>query len=146
LRKDSEAIIVHFDDLIGTSDAIAIHELVESAKRESNFVSVAIQIERLTVCLNKEHQYRRLLELSLSSCILQLNKSEKGVAIEGSLKDLRAIDTDNYMDERGEQKFIRNEVRNVLSLVREGVVDTDKCFLQFVYKKNTNETATNGRS
>ena len=58
---------------------------------------VRLQVHHLVVCLNKEHQHRCLLRVTLSDMrALFEHDSRSGMTIEGSISDIGAWDTDSY--------------------------------------------------
>jgi hypothetical protein len=59
-------------------------------------VKAVVEVDSLTICLNKEHQHRRLLEVTLTACRLELESSDEGLRLGGQLGDLNAWDPDNY--------------------------------------------------
>lgn len=59
-------------------------------------VEALVDLGSLKVCLNKEHQNRRLLELKLSSCQLRLLTSEDGMIFRGGVGSLAAFDPDTH--------------------------------------------------
>lgn len=150
LRKESKAIAVQFDDILGSQEEEAaespkVFSEKEAAITQGSVVSMKIQIDQLTVCLNKEHQYRRLLELTFSECNVELNTSSKGTMIKCSLKDLAAVDRDRYTFDTGEEKTITDEIRNVLSVLRVDESREANRFLHIVYKKFTKKATSADR-
>jgi hypothetical protein len=59
-------------------------------------VKAVVEVDSLTICLNKEHQHRRLLEVTLAACSLELESSDEGLRLGGRLGDFNAWDPDNY--------------------------------------------------
>jgi hypothetical protein len=101
------------------------------------------QIERLTACLNKEHQNRRLVQATLSDSYVYFEHDARSgmKAIEGFVGDVNVWDTDTYA-EKGRNAII-DENRRILVVVtaeaasplgKEGATTTDGKFLQFRYK------------
>jgi hypothetical protein len=80
-------------------------------------IRAIVEVESLTVCLNKEHQNRRLLELTLSSCQIELDSSEFGLSVDGRLGDLRAWDSDNYSTKSSDREAIVSRNRDVLKVI-----------------------------
>lgn len=97
-------------------------------------------IGSFTLCLNKEHQHRRLVELTLSSCQMSLDLSDEGTTIDGELGDLFAWDADSYGVSHNNDAAITTENRNILKVLQgdqdlnENDEGTFKRFLRFQYK------------
>jgi len=84
----------------------------------------------LKICLNKEHQNRRLLEMTLSQCRLELNSSDRGMILDGRVGTLSAWDPDRYSD------GITNENRDVVKVIPTGhnSVGRPSEFLRLTYR------------
>ena len=151
LRKESKIIAVQvfhsqFDNLIDGSKTYEANESqtdVDSDISGANSVIRAnIQIDSLTLCMNKEHQRRRLLELTLSSCNVVMRSSEQGMTIEGQLGDLSAFDSDKYVIDGFSQEFITENNRNVLSVLTDNGVENTGKFLHIQYKTFTKKATS----
>ena len=75
-----------------------------------------IELESLSISLNKEHQRRRLLKVDLTGCHTTLSSDKTGVTLEGSVRDLSAWDCDQQASSAGRQfpntcvlRVLRNE-------------------------------------
>lgn len=101
------------------------------------------QIERLTACLNKEHQNRRLVQVTLSDSHVYFEHDARSgtKAIEGFVEDLNVWDTDTYTA-KGRDAII-DENRRILGVIlseaasphgKDGATSTNGKFLQFRYK------------
>ena len=142
LRKESKTIAVQvfhqkIDDMLsGAKNEEAMKTSLEtpSAKPE---VRAKIHIDSLTVCLNKEHQYRRLLELTFSTCEVQMISSDHGMLIDAKLADLAAFDMDGCFQDADEESFVSKENRKVLSVLAERNTVENGQFIHFVYKTFT---------
>jgi hypothetical protein len=140
LRKETKMKAVQvfnqqFDDLISprSNDAIADEEqqqtlptdTTEPASKISSAETVraVVEVEELTVCLNKEHQHRRLLEATFSVCQVNLESSELGLTVDGQLQDFNAWDSDNYEQYGVQGLVVAPENRSVLKVAspEEGV-------------------------
>lgn len=135
LRKETEAISIQFNEILENSEQRSNEEYTATATQDEVTVSANIQIDRLKVCLNKEHQCRRLLELSLSDCSATIMQSEIGMTVEASIRDLSAIDTDRYNDATSSQHEIQEENRNVISVLKQSNEGEVCDFFRVAYKK-----------
>lgn len=150
LRKESNLIADQLNDIIRKSaddqpDRSA--ELADKNKQSVSVVAAKISVDNLKVCLNKEHQYRRLMEVTLSECNAQLDVSDDGLFIKVGIYDLLAVDTDDYVFSPSGSTKIPVDVRRVLSVVRAVNQDTGNFFLQILYTQfATKGTASNLRA
>jgi hypothetical protein len=142
LRKESKIIAVqvfhqHLDDLMGVENPDDIDEapdVVDSIeKQEDSLTKVNVQIDSLTVCLNKEHQNRRLLELTFSSCKVLVSSSDQGMSVEGKLGDLSAFDSDTLVRSPEAQAHITEENRSVLEVLTPRDAGGQGEFLHILY-------------
>ena len=127
LHKESKikASKVHDPDLedlpinasIDSSVDSSVDYMQASPIDEDSTMRLTINVDSLTVCLNKEHQNRRLLELTLSSCQMQLESSDRGLCVDGRLGDLHAWDSDNYFQQGVNRETITKANRNVLQVL-----------------------------
>ncbi|MGK3733492.1 MAG: hypothetical protein ACI8RD_006999 [Bacillariaceae sp.] len=143
LRKESKIISVQvfhsqFDDLIDGSKTNEADKSLTNADSDisggNSVIKANIQIDSLTVCMNKEHQRRRLLELTFSSCNIVMHSSEQGMTIEGKLGDLSAFDNDKYTTNGSDQDFITENNRAVLSVLTDNGTENNGQFLCIQYK------------
>ncbi|GAX25821.1 hypothetical protein FisN_17Lh220 [Fistulifera solaris] len=76
------------------------------------------ECHRLSVCLNKEHQKRRLVRSTLSSCYLDVMNDKEGSLIQGQVKDLQSFVLDACLIGALERKFINtcHNDRNFLNV------------------------------
>ena len=141
LRKESKLIAdqvfqERFDDIIDGSSSVQSPQK-DTASGSMSVIRANIQIDSLTVCMNKEHQNRRLLELTLSSCSATMHSSEQGITLEGEIGDLAAFDRDKYVMDGLDQESIIKKNRNFLTVLKDsGVADSEK-FLQVQYRTFT---------
>jgi len=59
-------------------------------------IIIDVDLESLSVSLNKEHQRRRLLRVDLLGCRTTLSSDNTGIEIQGSVQSLNAWDCDNF--------------------------------------------------
>lgn len=124
LRKDSkmkatQMYHAEFDGVVSTPSMKSSQRyLVNGSSKEVGDLQVhaTIEVDSLTVCLNKEHQHRRLVELTLSACRIALDSSEEGLCVDGELGDLYAWDSDNYRREGLPGAAITTKNRNILQV------------------------------
>ena len=65
----------------------------------SKYQSAEIEIEAVTLCLNKEHQHRRLLQITISEAFIAFQRNEfSRFTVQGTLGDLNAWDSDGNRD------------------------------------------------
>ena len=119
------------DDLIPQSSNETIEDATEaqfesSTNEHSVTIRATVEVDSLTLCLNKEHQRRRLLELTFSSCQIQLDSSELGLSVDGHLGDLNAWDSDNYSGIDYELRSIIPENRSVLKVISTATSQANK--------------------
>lgn len=155
LRKDSKIISGQvfnnqFDDLIDgckpeKGDTILTDAEHDTFERNS-VIRASIQIDSLTVCMNKEHQRRRLLELTFTSCHVDMHSSEQGMAIEGQLGDLSAFDNDNYSFDGSNQDLITKNNRNVLSVMTNFSTNINQQFLNIQYKTFSKKASSTSKA
>jgi hypothetical protein len=103
---------------------------------------VRVQVHHLVVSLNKEHQHRCLLRVTLSDMrALFEHDSRSGMTVEGSISDIGAWDTDSYAT-RGPGAILDGN-RKILQVVttdapfmkeKQGGVRVMPKFLQFRFK------------
>jgi hypothetical protein len=138
LRKESKTIagqVFHrkIDDLLGGSKSEEVTMPSDDPPgKPGSEVKAKIYVDSLTICLNKEHQYRRLLELTFSSCEVHLNSSEHGMLIDAKLADLASFDMDGYFQNTDE--IVSKENRKVISVLSETNVENSGQFLHVVYQ------------
>ncbi len=146
LRKESKLIagqVVRnqFDDIIEGQTKNRKHQ-TETGTVPSASIRANIQVDSLTVCMNKEHQHRRLLELTLSSCSAVMNSFEQGITMEGEIGDLSAFDRDNYAMHGLKQESITEKNRNVLTVVTFGGAENSGKFLRVHYRTFTKKASS----
>ena len=153
LRKESKLIAVQvfdsqFDDIIDGSNTKKEPETDADSDppAKNSFVRVNFQIDSLTVCMNKEHQHRRLLELTLSSLHVVMHSSEQGMTVDGQIGDLSAFDNDNYGNDGLDQEFISDTNRNVLSVLSDEDEGNSGKFLRLQYKTFTEKAMSASKS
>jgi hypothetical protein len=146
LKKESKAIAVQFDDILGASGKVSMLSGKDYVDSQDRTVTMNVQIDELTVCLNKEHQYRRLLELRFSECKVQLNTSSNGTMIDCSLTDFSATDKDRYTFGTAEEKSVTDDIRSVVSVLKAGSASSTERFLRIVYKKFSEQTSSFARA
>jgi hypothetical protein len=155
LRKDSKmkaTQVYHenFDGAVSTpsmeSSSSQTYLTNGGSKTEGDLtVHATFEVDSLTVCLNKEHKHRRLVELTLSACRISLDSSEEGLCVDGELGDLYAWDADNYSQEVLHGDAITTKNRNILQVHSSLKEDADEetrqefsssrhAFLQVRYK------------
>ncbi|CAJ1945620.1 unnamed protein product [Cylindrotheca closterium] len=110
-----------------------------SRREEGAKTHASILIGSFTICLNKEHQHRRLVEVTLSSCQMSLDSSDEGTSVDGQLGDLVGWDSDNYAVSHKKNATITTENRNILKVLNgdQGKNENDEGFnrfLRFQYK------------
>jgi hypothetical protein len=145
LRKESNLISVQFNEIIGGNEHLQSSEVFGDKKGEGASVTVHIHVQSLKVCLNKEHQNRRLLEMTLSNCNARLYESDEGKAITADIGDLLAFDTDQHKFGTSENKFVSDDIRRVLSVVSDAKGTVKNNFLRIKYKSFTKSTASDAR-
>lgn len=149
LRKESRLIALQLNDIIGKKESVQPHERLDPKNPDNvriSTLSAQISFESLKICLNKEHQYRRLLELTITDCNAHFRTSAGGIAIEASIGDLLALDTDEYSVGIAEKMNIADNVRTVLSVV--GLLEERGCnaFLRVTYQQFTPEATLESRA
>lgn len=74
---------------------------------------------RLCICLNKEHQKRRLLRSTLSSCFLDVLNDKDGSTIQGHVDDFQSFVLEGCLIGRPEKNFINacNHDRHFLKVL-----------------------------
>jgi hypothetical protein len=144
LRKESKTIAVQvfhqkIDDILsGSKTEETIKPSLETPPgKPVSEMRAKIHIDSLTVCLNKEHQYRRLLELTFSTCEVQMISSDHGMLIDAKLTDLSAFDMDGYFQDTDEESFVSKENRKVISVLADRNAVENGQFIHFVYKTFT---------
>jgi hypothetical protein len=81
--------------LIGTYGSPPLREAQHDSQSESkpdSVVSAQIDFSYVRLCLNKEHQRRRLLEITVTGSHFDLNRTEEGSCVSGHIDDLKADD------------------------------------------------------
>lgn len=87
-------------------------------------IKASIQLKCLTVCLNKEHQNRRLLRATFTNASVDLFvDSDGGVLMQGAVEDVSAWDADDY----GERSSIADLNRGILRVTSSTFTDSDDC-------------------
>eukprot|EP00536_Pseudo-nitzschia_multiseries_P004057 jgi/Psemu1/323294/estExt_fgenesh1_pg.C_650034 len=149
LRKESKMIAVQvidsqLDNMINESEKTqdSQKDVASDNSGDNPVIKANIQIDSLTVCMNKEHQQRRLLALTLSSCNLVMHSSEQGMTIEGQIGDLSAFDNDKYNVSGLNEDFINNENRKVLSVLTDHDEQNPEKFLHIQYRTFTNKATS----
>jgi hypothetical protein len=84
---------------------------------DESSTSVRFSIDTVTVCLNKEHQNRRLLQLSLSECLVAADHGQTGFCVTCEVGNLTVVDTDRYDVRRGGPQMLAYN-RFVLRMAR----------------------------
>jgi hypothetical protein len=69
----------------GESSAVALDPMVLLA---------SVEVQAVSICLNKEHQGRRLLQAALSDCQVNLKRTQLGSVMDGHVGDLSVTDPD----------------------------------------------------
>ncbi|KAG7345960.1 vacuolar-sorting-associated protein 13 C-terminal domain containing protein [Nitzschia inconspicua] len=138
LRKESKLVAVQLNEMLesrGNDKWQASSETIGEQSLPKSVVTIEVRIHSLKVCLNKEHQYRRLLELTFTDFNGRLHTSDEEMAIEGSIGDLLAYDTDEYFLGTSESSKITESNRNILSVVRVLNEERDNAFLHVAYQQ-----------
>ncbi|CAB9511549.1 Putative vacuolar protein sorting-associated protein [Seminavis robusta] len=86
--KSIDSFNEEIDKLMQTSSDSA--EVMEVPSNEK--IKLDVEVERLALCLNKEHQNRRLLRVVLENCTANLSSDSSGMLLEGGVKDVKAWD------------------------------------------------------
>ena len=73
-------------------------EKVASSRFEN--IESDIELESLSISLNKEHQQRRLVRIDLFGCQTTLSRDTTGIAVEGCVGDLSIWDCDEFIQQR----------------------------------------------
>ncbi len=120
---------------------------IKKHQKDTNSVSntsirANVKIDSLTVCMNKEHQHRRLLELTLSSCNAVMHSCEEGITMEGEIGGLSALDRDNYAIYGLDQDSITKKNRNVLAVLAGDGAQNSRKFLHVYYRTFTKKATT----
>eukprot|EP00978_Attheya_sp_CCMP212_P014019 scaffold35454_cov51-Attheya_sp.AAC.9 len=99
-----------------------------------------ILVHRFMVCLNKEHQNRRLIEATLSGSHVLFEKDLRGIRVCGSVEDLVAWDAD---DSCSKERNGSEMNRKILSVVRDTRADDEnvetKKLVKFHYRTFSKE-------
>lgn len=98
-------------------------------------LDASIQIGRFHISLNKEHQERQLMTLALLDVRMKLSKDEDGFGVEGSVRDVQALDNDDYSGRL--RRAMNRENRQILSVVQ-GLDGSDVEFFRFQYQTYPN--------
>ena len=64
--------------------------------KEPKLLSASVQLDFVSVCLNKEHQGRRLLDTTLSDCQVNLERTRWGSVVNGHVGGVSAMDPDTH--------------------------------------------------
>jgi len=141
LRKESGHKIANaFENEVVETLAAAKSDLLDQATQESSesvstkipTVEMIVELDAFSICLNKEHQNRRLLELKLSHCRLGLHSSSRGTSSAGLVGSLAAWDPDTH------SQGILESNRDLLRVTASGSEDIeDMPFLKFQYNTFT---------
>jgi hypothetical protein len=77
---------------------LASSETVEqtTVPKSKGKVKIVIDVQAFTVCLNKEHQYRRLLQVSFLGTVVSFESDEEGSVVSGSVLDVTAWDCEDH--------------------------------------------------
>ena len=150
LRKESKLIAgqvveKQVDNMIDRSRTDENHQNKASSGSMS-VIRANIQIDSLTICMNKEHQNRRLLELTLSSCSATMHSSEQGIIMEGEIGDLAAFDRDKYVMSGLDRESIITKNRNVLTVLKDRGFENSEKFLQIQYRTFTKKATSESKS
>ena len=149
LRKESKQMMLDvFDDevhsFVNNKPDVQYkktREASESEKPKVPTLEALVELGALTVCLNKEHQNRRLLELKLASCRLGLQSSPHGMSFSGVVGSLAAWDPDTHS--RGILESNRHLVK-IIQSSRAAHSGEDQYFLKLQYNTfSGNETSKN---
>ena len=111
-------------------------------------IAVTIAIDSLTICLNKEHQHRRLIQITVSRNLITFQRNnEEQLNVDGHVGDLIAWDSDN-IDEYVSTCHTNRLVLSVLhSSCSKSKITANQChFLLFKYfkqDKNNSQDCTN---
>lgn len=155
LRKESKIIAVQvfheqFDDLLEVArpdDVDKESAVVEPRETQTGSVTkLHIEVDSLTVCLNKEHQNRRLLELNFSSCKVRMRSSDQGMSVEGHLGDLFAFDSDTHAKSSSTSPHIIEDNRNVLKVIAPRTAGVEGEFLHVLYNTFTKHASNTEKS
>ncbi len=150
LRKESKLIAgqvveKQVDDMVDRSRS-AQNSQNKTSPRSTSVIRANIQIDSLTLCMNKEHQNRRLLELTLSSCSAAMHSSEQGITIEGGIGDLAAFDRDKYVMSGLDQESIITKNRNVLTVLKDTGLENSEKFLRLQYRTFTKKATSESKA
>lgn len=144
LRKESKVIAGQVDIIDGSR--LDDNPRKDTVPASNSLIRANIQIDSLTVCMNKEHQHRRLLELTLSSCSAIMHSSEQGITMEGEIGNLSVFDRDNYEMNRLNQESITKKNRNVLTVLNGNGVENSRKFLQVHYRTFTKKATSDSKA
>lgn len=96
---------------------------VQNDTGEQRFVRAELSMSALTLCLNKEHQRRRLLQVTLSDATIVSERDHlHRLNFHGFIGDISAWDCDNYSEGK---IAIRDTNRLVLCVLRDPAFDDD---------------------
>ena len=90
------------DKYIKASEAAAAEEVASSRYKS---IESDVELESLSISLNKEHQQRRLVRIDLSGCQTTLSSNKTGIAVEGCVGDLSIWDCDGFTQQRPETSW-----------------------------------------
>ena len=89
-------------------------------------IRASLRLESLKLCLNKEHQNRRLMEAAfINSSVELFIDADNGLLLQGAVEDVSAWDADNY-DERDINMLDSN--RNILRVARSAIAEPARSF------------------
>ena len=153
LRKESKLIAGQvfgnqFEGMIDGSRKIEISQKDTSpdSPKVDSLIRANIQVDSLTVCMNKEHQHRRLLELTLSSCNVVLHSTEEGISVEGQIGDLSAFENNNDVVNKHGRDSTTKTNRTILSVLAGNDVGNTEKFLRIYYKTFTKKATSTSKA
>ena len=96
LKKQAVKSLHAFNEEIAS--LLASSETVEqtTVPKSNGKVKIVINFQAFTVCLNKEHQYRRLLQVSFLGTVVSFESDKDGSVVSGSVFDVTAWDCDDH--------------------------------------------------
>jgi hypothetical protein len=70
------------------------HESESALALDPMVLLASVEVQAVSICLNKEHQGRRLLQATLSDCRVNLKRTQLGSVMDGHVGDLSVTDPD----------------------------------------------------
>ena len=104
LKRFCSKLVKEFSNIMNSSSSIHMaegnmnttnvtNERIIMDKRVEKKLRASLRFEKVTLCLNKEHQYRRLLEITFSDTLILFEKDlANQIDVQGNVKDIIAID------------------------------------------------------